>query len=51
MAMTGVDKLKHDIKGSITRFKILLRNLENGDMDLKSTMGSLRSRVGDLSKQ
>ncbi len=48
MTKMGFDKLKHDIKGSTSQLKILLRNLESGDMDLNATMGNLRSRSADL---
>jgi signal transduction histidine kinase/CheY-like chemotaxis protein len=50
MSATDIDRLKHDIKGSITRVKILLRNLEGGDMDRGGVVSSLRSRAEDLGK-
>ncbi len=50
MTQIEIDRLKHDVKGSITRIKILLRNLESGDMDLAEIKGSLRSRCSDLAK-
>jgi hypothetical protein len=48
MTKMGFDKLKHDIKGSTSRLKILLRNLENGDIDLNATIRCLKSRATDL---
>jgi hypothetical protein len=50
MAITPKEKLKHDIRGSMTRLKILLRNYQDGDISTPKTLESLGSRVMDLAK-
>jgi hypothetical protein len=48
MTKTEADKLKHDIKGSISRLKMLLRNLDLGELDRGGTISVLKSRVTDM---
>jgi signal transduction histidine kinase/CheY-like chemotaxis protein len=50
MAKTEKEKLKHDIKASVTRFKILLRYLDQGEMDSCGVLNSLKSRVADAAQ-
>jgi signal transduction histidine kinase/CheY-like chemotaxis protein len=49
-AMLNMDfhKLQHDIKGSITRLKILLRNHELGEIDKNEVMTNLKDRITNL---
>jgi hypothetical protein len=50
MSKTEKEKLKHDIKASVTRFKILLRYLDQGEMNSSGVLNSLKSRVTDAAK-
>lgn len=50
MTKLNKDKLKHDIKGSIARLKILLRNINNGELATDNALVSLKSRFTDLAK-